>query len=202
MDNNNTDNKPGFFKRIREFLGKPSARHSVITIGIVFFIGGILFLDGFGTLVQRTNTLEFCISCHEMKDTVYQEYKKTIHYSNRTGVRVTCPDCHVPKEWTGKMKRKLEASKDVWGAITGYIHTPELFEQRRMEMATREWARMKASGSSTCKSCHNFEAMSGTIQKPTVFNKHMKAKEAGQTCIDCHQGIAHKLPKEYVDPNE
>jgi len=22
------------------------------------------------------------------------------------------------------------------------------------------------------------------------------------TCIDCHKGIAHMLPKEYIDPNE
>ncbi len=27
---------------------------------------------------------------------VYQEYKETIHYSNRSGVRAICPDCHVP----------------------------------------------------------------------------------------------------------
>jgi nitrate/TMAO reductase-like tetraheme cytochrome c subunit len=30
----------------------------------------------------------------------------------------------------------------------------------------------------------------------------MKAKEEGKTCIDCHKGIAHHLPKEYVDPDE
>jgi len=195
----NDDAKSGFFKRIRDFLGKPSAKYSVITIGIVFFIGGILFLDGFGTLVQRTNTLEFCISCHEMKDTVYQEYKETIHYNNRTGVRVTCPDCHVPKEWTGKMKRKLEASKDVWGAITGYIDTPEKFEQHRMEMATREWARMKASGSSTCRSCHSFEGMDARKQKPSAQKNHLAAQKEGKTCIDCHKGIAHLLPKEYEE---
>jgi cytochrome c-type protein NapC len=30
---------------------------------------------------------------------LYQEYKDTIHYSNRTGVRAICPDCHMPREW-------------------------------------------------------------------------------------------------------
>ncbi len=47
---------------------------------------------------EVTNTEEFCISCHKMKDYVYQEYKDTIHYNNRTGVRATCPECHVPDE--------------------------------------------------------------------------------------------------------
>jgi nitrate/TMAO reductase-like tetraheme cytochrome c subunit len=30
----------------------------------------------------------------------------------------------------------------------------------------------------------------------------MEAKSDGKTCIDCHKGIAHHLPKEYVDPDE
>ena len=53
-----------------------------------------------------------------------------------------------------------------------------------------------------CRNCHSFNAMSGDEQKQSVFKKHMKAKDEGQTCIDCHKGIAHKLPKEYKDPDE
>jgi nitrate/TMAO reductase-like tetraheme cytochrome c subunit len=30
----------------------------------------------------------------------------------------------------------------------------------------------------------------------------MKAKEEGKTCIDCHKGIAHQLPKEYEEPDD
>jgi nitrate/TMAO reductase-like tetraheme cytochrome c subunit len=30
----------------------------------------------------------------------------------------------------------------------------------------------------------------------------MQAKADGRTCIDCHKGIVHHLPKEYVDPDE
>jgi cytochrome c-type protein NapC len=33
------------------------------------------------------------------------------------------------------------------------------------------------------------------------YKKHMEAKAAGKSCIDCHKGIAHKLPKGYVDPS-
>ena len=40
------------------------------------------------------------------------------------------------------------------------------------------------------------------VDKLPVYNKHMQAKDEGKTCIECHQGIAHKLPKEYKDPNE
>jgi cytochrome c-type protein NapC len=196
------DNKPGIFKRTWTFLKTPSAKYSFIGIASVSFIAGIVFWGGFNTGMEATNRLEFCIGCHEMYDNVYQEYKKTIHYSNRTGVRAICSDCHVPKDWGHKMLRKIQASQEVWGKLTGFIDTKEKFESHRMELATHEWARMKASGSRECQNCHNFEAMSGDIQKQTIYNKHMKAKEDGQTCIDCHKGIAHRLPKEYRDPDE
>lgn len=181
---------------------KPSMKYSVAAIGSLFFVLGIIFWGGFNTGLEATNKLEFCITCHEMRDNVYQEYKKTIHYSNRTGVRAICSDCHVPKDWTHKLIRKAKASFEIWGKITGVIDTKEKFEANRMRLATDEWARMKASDSRECRNCHTFEAMSGDVQKQSVYKKHMKAKEDGQTCIDCHKGIAHHLPKEYRDPNE
>ncbi len=189
-------------KRVWDFFKTPSVKYSVLAISVVGFFAGIIFWGGFNTAMEATNKLEFCISCHEMRDNVYQEYKKTIHYQNRTGVRAICSDCHVPKDWGHKMLRKIQASNEVWGKLTGFVDTPEKFNAHRMELATHEWARMKASDSRECRNCHNFDAMSGVIQKQTIYNKHMKAKAEGGTCIDCHKGIAHKLPKEYKDPDE
>jgi len=193
---------PGFLKRTWALLRKPSAKYSLLALLTVGFFAGIIFWGGFNTGMEMTNTLEFCTTCHEMRDNVYQEYKETIHYSNRTGVRAICSDCHVPKDWTHKIIRKIQASNELWGKFTGYVDTKEKFEQHRMELATHEWERMKASGSRECRNCHNFEAMSADLQKQTPYRKHMKAKEEGKTCIDCHKGIAHHLPKEYVDPDE
>jgi len=197
MDNE----KVGLFKRLWRALNKP-AKYSLLAISSASFVAGIIFWGGFNTGMEMTNTLEFCITCHEMRDTVYKEYKETIHYSNRTGVRAICSDCHVPKDWVHKMIRKSQASLEVWGKITGSIDTPEKFEDKRMQVATHEWARMKDSNSRECRNCHNFDAMSAELQKQTPYKKHMKAKEEGKTCIDCHKGIAHQLPKEYEEPDE
>ena len=93
------DEKPGVLKRAWDFLKRPSAKYSFLTLTLGGFFAGIIFWGGFNTALEATNTLEFCISCHEMRDNVYQEYKKTVHYSNRTGVRAICSDCHVPKDW-------------------------------------------------------------------------------------------------------
>jgi cytochrome c-type protein NapC len=188
--------------RLVALLRRPSTKYSFAGIASVFFVVGIIFWGGFNTAMEQTNTLEFCITCHEMRDNVYQEYKKTVHYSNRTGVRAICSDCHVPHEWTHKVIRKIEASGEVWSKLIGRIDTKEKFEANRMRLATEEWARMKNAESRECRNCHSFDAMSSEVQKQSVYNKHMKAREEGKTCIDCHKGIAHHLPKEYHDPDE
>ena len=184
-------NKTSRWKQLRS----PSARYSLLTLLVIGFLAGITFWGSFNTVLEATNTLDFCISCHEMRDTVYQEYKKTIHYSNRTGVRATCPDCHVPKDWTHKMIRKVQASQEVWGKITGSINTPEKFEAKRLELAQHEWARMKASDSRECRNCHSFDGMNIEKQKTRASKMHKIAQDDKQTCIDCHKGIAHQKPK-------
>lgn len=196
------DDKKSKISRCLDFLKKPSAKYSFFILVFGGFLSGIIFWGGFHTALETTNTLEFCVGCHEMRDTVYQEYKETIHYSNRTGVRAICSDCHVPKEWGHKMLRKAKASFEVWGKLTGSIDTKEKFEAKRMEMATHEWDRMKASGSRECKNCHSFDGMSPQKQKPKAQKNHEQAQKEGKTCIDCHKGIAHLLPKEYKDPDE
>jgi cytochrome c-type protein NapC len=188
--------------RLLRFLRRPSAKYSIITLLALGFGSGILFWGGFNTALEATNTLDFCVSCHEMRDTVYQEYQQTVHFKNRTGVRATCPDCHVPRDWTHKMARKMKASLEVWGKITGVIDTPEKFEANRMRLATDEWARMEKAGSRECLNCHNFSAMDVERQKSAAVKNHKQAQEQGKTCIDCHKGIAHHLPKEYRDPSE
>ena len=186
-----------------QMLKRPSAKYSMLSILAVSFIGGIVFWGGFNTAMEATNSLEFCIGCHEMRDTVYQEYKKTIHYANRTGVRAICSDCHVPKDWTHKMIRKIQASGEVWGKITGTIDTPEKFEAKRLQLAENEWARMKKSDSRECRNCHTFEGMSFDAQKDRSKKQHEIGRKDNKTCIDCHKGIAHQKPKGMQgDPDE
>ena len=159
------------------------------------FVAGILFWGGFNTAMEYTNREEFCISCHEMYDNVYVEYRNTIHYQNRTGVRATCPDCHVPKEWTHKMIRKIQASNEVLHKVLGTIDTPEKFNAKRVELAQHEWDRMKKTDSRECRNCHNFEYMDYAEQNKRSSATHQAAFTAGKTCIDCHKGIAHRLPE-------
>lgn len=165
------------------------------------FVAGIIFWGGFNTAMEATNTLEFCISCHEMEDYVYEEYKGTIHDVNRSGVGAVCSDCHVPKDWTHKMWRKILASKEIWGKLTGTISTPEKFDAKRLQLAMNEWERMKGNDSRECRNCHDFESMLPESQAPRARQQHMNALTTGQTCIDCHKGIAHHDVRDRADPD-
>jgi cytochrome c-type protein NapC len=183
-------------------LRQPSAKYSLIALLTVGFFSGIFFWGGFNTAMEATNTMEFCISCHEMHDNVYQEYKKTIHYSNRTGVRAVCSDCHVPKDWSHKMVRKIKASAELWGKLMGTIDTKEKFEANRLRLAENEWARMKAVDSRECRNCHSFEGMDTEKQKLRGAKMHKIAQDEKKTCIDCHKGIAHQKPKGMKEDDE
>ncbi|MBA1443995.1 MAG: NapC/NirT family cytochrome c [Chromatiales bacterium] len=176
--------------------GKRKGGFTLILIGIV---AGIILWGGFNTAMEATNTEEFCISCHEMEQAVYQELQETIHFSNRTGVRATCPDCHVPKEWIHKIIRKIKASNELYHMMLGTIDTVEKFEEKRLELAQNVWKEMKDTDSRECRNCHNFDSMDFDRQEERSADRHDEAIEAGYTCIDCHKGIAHSLPAGY-DP--
>ena len=152
--------------------------------------------------MEMTNTEEFCVSCHEMNVNVFQEYKETVHYANRTGVRATCPDCHVPKDWFPKVVRKIQATNELYHKAVGSIDTPEKFEAKRLALAQNVWTSMKATDSRECRNCHGFDYMDYTQQGQRGMDAHVAGLSVGKTCIDCHKGIAHELPDMHdVDPS-
>ena len=188
-------------KKIWEALKKPSAKYSLGGLLVVGFIAGIIFWGGFHTAMEASNTETFCISCHEMEENVYIEYQDTIHYSNRTGVRATCPDCHVPKDWVHKVARKIKASNELYHKAMGSVDTPEKFEAKRLKLARNVWRVMKETDSRECRNCHDYESMDYVKQGRRAVQQHIKGFDDGETCIDCHKGIAHSLPAMYeVDP--
>lgn len=185
-------------KDLIDKLGRPSAA-SLGSLIIGGFVAGVIFWGGFNTAMEATNTESFCISCHEMEENVYQEYQETIHYENRSGVRATCPDCHVPKPWIHKMVRKIQASNELFHKALGTIDTPEKFEAKRLKLARNVWKTMKETDSRECRNCHDYESMDFVAQQRRAVSRHSKGLEEGKTCIDCHKGIAHSLPAMYEE---
>jgi cytochrome c-type protein NapC len=196
--------RPGLIRRLWNWLWglrlvrvatSPATGFSLAFLTLGGFVAGVIFWGGFNTVLEATNRPEFCVGCHEMRSNVFEELQGTIHFTNRSGVRAGCPDCHVPHEWTRKIARKMQASKEVWGHIFGSISTREAFLDLRRHLAEREWARMGANDSLECRNCHSAVSMDISKQNPRAATAHERFLFTGErTCIDCHKGIAHRLP--------
>lgn len=180
--------------RVWRSLRRPTARYALGTMLGAGFVAGIAFWGGFNWSMELTNTETFCITCHEMEQNVYREYKETVHYNNRTGVRATCPDCHVPKTWIHKVARKIRATNELFHHFRGTIDTREKYEAHRLELAKNVWRTMEETDSRECRNCHNFDYMDLVVQEKRSRDQHERAIAEGLTCINCHKGIAHDLP--------
>jgi len=159
-----------------------------LLIGIVLGVGGMRAYD---FTMKATSTEKFCTSCHEMESGPFVLLQDTTHFKNESGVRPTCSDCHVPQSGIPKLWRKIQASREVWSTITGKINTPEKYQAHVREMKDREIARLKANDSQECRNCHDVNAMDLDQQSKMAKRSHSRMQGKGQTCIDCHEGIAH-----------
>lgn len=164
-------------------------------VGLALLATGALALAGVNGFFVHTNTTEFCISCHTMQGN-HDEYRETVHYKNRSGVQTQCADCHVPVDFLPRLAAKVNAVKDIYHQLVGTVDTRDKFEARRWDMANRVWARMKASDSRECRSCHQLQNMALGEQSRSARKRHEQAPANGKTCIDCHKGVVHQLPDE------
>ena len=187
---------------IKSLLNRKVAFGATLGAAVLFMVVGVALWGGFNWGMEITNTGEFCISCHEMEDNVYKEYKGTVHDGNRSGVRASCPDCHVPRPWVHKIVRKIKASNEIYHKLLGTVDTPEKFNEHRLTMARRVWDAMKSTDSRECRNCHDWDTMNPERQKPRARNQHKFAMEKGNTCIDCHKGIAHKPVHKELEEEE
>lgn len=193
-----SDNSKGWWARLK----RPSTHYSVLALVGAGFLGGVAVLGGFLGELQATATESFCISCHEMRDNVYMEYQNTPHFNSKSGVRATCPDCHLAKELLPKVARKTAAVRELLHKVKGTIDSREKFVAHRQDMAQRVWAEMKANDSRECRTCHDAKSMDYAKQSRRAMQQHIRGDDEGLTCIDCHKGIAHILPDmKELDPS-
>ncbi len=183
-------------RRLVAKVRKIVASKSAGLVLLAGFAAGFIALSLFGTSMIYTGTEQFCAqNCHEMANNNTREFKDTIHDKNRTGVRATCADCHVPHAPVPLYVAKFGALNDLWSHhVTHAVDTPEKFDAQRSHMAQRIWTYMKGNDSRECRHCHNEAKMDPEKQSDMAKARHVKAKKEKLTCVDCHYGIAHKVP--------
>ncbi|GAB0057639.1 Denitrification system component NirT [Candidatus Magnetaquicoccaceae bacterium FCR-1] len=174
-----------------------------IAVGVIGFLGfHFTIMDGY------TNSLAMCTSCHEM-DGVYEEYQKSVHYKNPSGVRVVCSSCHVPHgkgvtDYIDKfLDKAIVGGRHLYHHVVGTYPDKASFEKARYRLAQQVIENMRGRDSRECRQCHTYEAMQFADQQRSAANKHEKMmKDGTKTCIDCHMGIAHEEPTEPSEPEK
>ena len=162
---------------------------------LLFFVLGALAYWGSGAFLHATSTTQFCAhACHEMAAFSTPSWQHSAHFKNEHGLQAGCPDCHVPGPEIPKLERKFQALGEGWGHLTGSISTQGKYDAKKVAMARHVWAYMKANDSRECRHCHNAAAWDLSAQSHSAQHQHEKMKTSGETCIDCHKGVAHEVP--------
>ncbi|GAA4879287.1 NapC/NirT family cytochrome c [Ferrimonas pelagia] len=165
--------------------------------GLLALVLGIIAWVGFEASMTWSSTDEFCTSCHNSPSQWVQQewHQESAHFKSKSGVVVTCHDCHIPKSFFAKVWVKgTSAVSHVTTQLTGKYQTKADFELHREALAERVWDVMRKTDSRECRSCHNVERMALAQQSETAAQYHEVLQDDGITCIDCHKGIAHNLP--------
>ncbi len=184
----NNEERGWFWKKPRRkwLLGIPVG-------GVVAFFLGAIALGGFNTALHMSSETEFCFACHSHELNIRPEYEASSHAHNAAGVRAECSDCHLPRPWFEYVWTKMVVSLDIIPELQGVISTEEKYEARRGELKRKVWTHYKENGSEYCMHCHQWEHMAAESQSKMATRMHERAQERGQTCIDCHRGLAHDL---------
>jgi cytochrome c-type protein NapC len=177
-----------------EALRRPSTRWSLGALVLAGMIFGAVSIISFDYMIHETSSDAFCLVCHSQN--IEPDYQGTVHATNHIGIRVSCQDCHIPKEFFPKLYVKTTTgAKDVYHTILGTIDTPEKFEAHRLAMASPTWEKMSANDSKACRYCHVEAKWDLAAQSEKARDFHTGALSRGKTCIDCHKGVAHPLPQ-------
>jgi len=185
----------GLLARTWRRLRSPSARWSVFALLAVGVVLSAVAIIGTQVMVHVTGTDAFCGgACHSMQ-WVAQEHQQSTHGATRSGMRATCHDCHIPREYPQLLWVKaVSGTKDVIGEMRGVISTEEKFKAERKRMAALVWADYEANGSRACRGCHVFSAEVLAKQRDEAKASHAKVVEGRATCIQCHKGVGHLAP--------
>lgn len=163
--------------------------------GFIAFGLGAIALGSMNYVLHETSSTDFCYACHSHDAFIRPEYEASSHFSNSSGVRAGCADCHLPHDsWFELVWTKAVVSLDIIPELAGKLDTAEKYESHRAEMAESVWREFKDNDSKFCRSCHSFDAMDLENQERRTARQHTRAADNGQTCIECHYGLVHELP--------
>ncbi|WP_162530497.1 NapC/NirT family cytochrome c [Rhodovastum atsumiense] len=165
---------------------------ALLTVAFGLFLG-LAAWRGADVAVTRLEQEAFCLSCHE-PNVASGEQARLAHLSNRPGLRVQCPDCHVGSTWTDRLRFVAAHAHDIGGFLAHLDDTAERQDAHRLDVASRVWTQLEADGSAPCRRCHDPAAMDRRRFSAEATREMRNPAEPGRSCITCHKGVLHPVP--------
>lgn len=171
----------------------PSSKGKYWIIGLGGLLIGVVLMAVFGGQMNRTSSNEYCMSCH-VHTQADSDWKKSMHYNSKSGVKTDCISCHLPPKEAGivpyYMAKAKMGTKDLWAKMTKDTDKIDWNAKRELEHAR------KIVHNSSCESCHVNLFPEGISDDGITAHLHYEenAKKLGLDCISCHLNAGHDMP--------
>lgn len=176
-----TKKKKGLFYRLAWLLRK------CFIIFVPGMVLAVIIFTAINAFLGPTSTVEFCGTlCHEM-DSSYESYKKSAHFTNNSGIRVKCTECHLPprdKYFTHLYERGKTGIKDAYKHAIGAEYNAEKLKKKVASHFENK----------TCLHCHNNLLENPQNELVASIHKEVLSPPAGkkaEKCIECHVDAGH-----------
>lgn len=160
---------------------KRSRRAAVAAIAIAMFLGASCMLV-FDHATAPFSQPKFCASCHEM-ETPHASWQQSPHFVNKTGVQVTCVECHLPHKddrISHFVARFVAGGKDLSMHLFGR-YAAEESRQRVLQTLPSERCVKCHANLASCPSSSAVAIVHATALKDTSDRTH--------ACVTCHDTL-------------
>lgn len=139
-----------------------------------------------------------CLACHE--DNTAADWQHALHMLNELTC-VLCHDVHAEEDRVMLPDRQAAVCTGCHRAQTTGIHGVQAEKTQQPPCSAchnphnHESAapQMEANQSAGCRHCHDLQQMADeSLASAKAVAYHQSLQRPGQTCLECHQGIAHE----------
>jgi len=160
----------------------------------------MVLVAGTNAAVNWSSSDRFCGQlCHSMT-WANAAYKRSPHYQNTVGIRVTCGDCHIPydaahptaMEYICLLGFKADrGAKDFYSEAIKRIATKDEWEKRRPQLVGQFEGFLRRHNYITCQGCHQLQAFGGPRSEMKLIIHKKLATPGDYDCLHCHSDIGH-----------
>ena len=165
-------------------------KHLFLLLFCAFVVGILITISG-NKVIEYTSTDESCAACH-VHPHVFESWKLSSHFDNKSGIKVHCVECHLPPKGQGYLLAKTKLGiNDLYGYL--FKDSAEFNWEMKSEL---EHA-VKYIPNASCKHCHQNLFPKDLVDAGIAAHLYYEnnEKKLDLQCISCHLDAGHYNPK-------